>query len=317
MVMAPFATLQATRALLAPKPHHSFTPIFEDFDHDGKLDLFIANDSDPNQLFLNQGNGRFKEAALERGIATNGNGSVQSNMGVAVQDLDARGRISLLTTTFMNDYFPLFRQDTSGFFDDISASAGLINLTHLWLGWACGFADFDNSGRRELWLANGHVYPRSPHYLQPISILREQANQFKLDYQYPAVPDNSYRGGATGDFDNDGKLDLVVLPISGPPVLLHNGDSRLEWLGFGLNLRGTKSNPHGFFSHVTVEFCGNSAFDTLRNGGGYLSRNDPRLHFGLAGCGKVDRLTLRWPSGIVQELRNLPAGSYVDDKEPF
>ena len=262
-----------------------------------------------------KGGGKFKEAALERGIAMNGNGGVQSNMGVAINQLDSK-RFSLVTTTFMNDYFPLFRQDQSGFFDEVSSSAGLTSMTHSWLGWACGFADFDNGGQRELWLANGHVYPRSPRYFQPIAMLRDHGGQFQLDYQYPASPDNSYRSGATADFTNDGKLGLIVLPISGQPVLLRNDTiTSNAWIGF--QLHGTKSNRDGIGARVEVDFCGKSAFDTMRNGGGYLSRNDPRLHFGLGACEIVDKLIVRWPSGAVEELRNLSAGSYLQIKEPL
>ena len=311
-----FTDVTRQAGLMAAKAAHGFTPVFDDFDHDGKIDLFIADDSDPNLLFINQGNGKFKEAALERGIATNANGGVQSNMGVAIDDLDSGGSISLLTTTFIDDYFPLFRQDRSGFFNEVSSSAGLTGLTHPWLGWACGFADFDNGGRHELWLANGHVYPRSPQYSQPVVILREQGGRFKIDYQYPVTPDNSYRGGATGDFDNDGKLDLVVLPISGRPVLLRNETPGAdEWIG--LKLRGSKSNRDGIGAHVALEFCGKTAFATLRNGEGYLSRNDPRLHFGLGKCGKVNKIKVRWSSGTIQEIRDQPSNRYVEVREPL
>ncbi len=310
-----FTNVTMASGLAAAKPSHSFTPVFDDFNGDGKTDLFIANDSDPNLLFLNQGDGTFKEAGLERGVAVNGDGSVQSNMGVAVGDLDNTGRLSVFTTTFMNDYFPLFRQDKSGFFDDISSRSGLTGLTHSWLGWACGFADFKNDGQRELWLANGHVYPRSPHYFQPVAVLENHAGQFAAEFQYPAVPDNSYRGGAAGDFNNDGKLDLVILPIAGQPLLLRNDtDKAGAWIG--LRLRGTKSNGDALGASVRIAFCGSTAFDTVRNGGSYLSRNDPRLHFGLGSCAKVDKLTVKWPRGAVQEVRDLPAGRYTTIEEP-
>ncbi len=309
-----FRDVTAGSGLGAAKPAHSFTPLFEDFNGDGKPDLFIANDSDPNLLFLNQGGGKFKEAGLERGLAMNGNGNVQSNMGVAV-DRDAQGRLALVTTTFMNDYFPLFQQDKSGFFDDASSSTGLNTLTHSWLGWACGFADFGNDGNRELWLANGHVYPRSPNYFQPLAVLRKQAGLFHLAYQYPATPDNSYRGGATADYQNNGKPGLVILPIGGEPLLLRNDTvNGNAWIGF--QLRGTRSNRDAIGARVAIGFCGTSATGTVRNGGSYLSQNDPRLHFGLGGCAKVDRVTVQWPAGGVQELRDAAPGRYYTMQEP-
>jgi hypothetical protein len=294
---------------------HGFTAVFDDFNQDGKIDLFVANDSDPNFLFLNQGDGTFKESALEHGVAVNGNGKSQSNMGVAVGDFDNHGRIGLLTTTFFNDYFPLFRQDNSGFYDDVTLAAGILPATHSYLGWACGFADFDNDGQRDLWLANGHVYPLSPHYFEPFAVLWNQGGQFTPAFHYPAVPDNSYRGGCAGDFDNDGRMDVVILPIAGTPLLLRNTTANSNhWAG--LHLRGTRGNRDAIGASVRITYCGKSQFDTVRNGGSYLSRNDPRLHFGLGACTKVDRAAITWPGGAVQVLNELPLGRYTTVEEP-
>jgi hypothetical protein len=294
---------------------HAFSAVFDDFNNDGWIDLFVANDSDPNYLYVNQGNGTFKEAALERGVAVNGNGRAQSNMGVAVGDFDNQGRLGLLTTTFFDDYFPLFRQDKSGFFDDVALSAGLVAATKPYLGWACGFADFDNDGHSDLWLATGHVYPRSPHYLMPLLVLQNSGAEFSQAFRYPAVPDNSYRGGGAGDFDNDGRIDVAVLPIAGQPLLLQNTTSNSNsWAG--LYLRGTISNRDAIGSSVEIHYCGNKQFDTVRNGGSYLSRNDPRLHFGLGTCTSVDRVTIKWPRGTVQVLNGLPVDRYTTVEEP-
>ena len=297
------------------KPSHGFSAVFDDFNHDGKLDLFVANDSDPNSLFLNQGDGTFKESALLLGVGFNADGLVQSNMGIAIENDDDSGRLNILTTTFFDDYFPLFKQDKSGFFEDASSSNGLTMLTRRLLGWACGFADFDNDSKRELWLANGHVYPRSPYYLEPITILASHRGAFSGAYQFPETPNNSYRGGATGDFNNDGRVDLVVLPIAGQPVLLQNNTSNSSaWVG--LQLRGTRGNRDAIGASVEMDSCGKTQFETLRNGGGYLSSNDPRLHFGLGDCTKVDRVTIKWPRGAVQKLTSVAANRYTTIEEP-
>ena len=294
---------------------HGFTAVFDDFNHDGKIDLFVANDSDPNFLFLNQGNGTFKEAALAQGVAVNGDGKSQSNMGVAIGDFDNQGRVSVLTTTFFDDYFPLFQQDKSGYYDDISLAAGVLPATRQYLGWACGFADFDNDGQRDLWLANGHVYPLSPHYLQPFVVLQNHGGQFSGAFRYPEVPDNSYRGGCAGDFDNDGRIDVAILPIAGQPLLLQNRTlNSNSWAG--LRLRGTHSNRDAIGSSVQIAYCGKTQFDTVRNGGSYVSRNDPRLHFGLGACTKVDRVTITWPRGAIQVLNDLPVNRYTTVEEP-
>jgi len=294
---------------------HGFTAVFDDFNQDGKIDLFVANDSDPNFLFLNQGNGKFEEAALARGVAVNGDGRTQSNMGVAIGDFDNHGRLGLLITTFFDDYFPLFRQDKSGFFEDVALAAGLTAATKPYLGWACGFADFDNDGYRDLWLANGHVYPRSPHYRQPFVVLQNRGGQFSSAYSYPATPDNSYRGACAGDFDNDGRIDVAVLPIAGQPLLMQNKASDSNaWAG--LYLRGTHSNRDAIGSRVEIAYCGKTQFDTVRNGGSYLSHNDPRLHFGLGTCSTVDRVTIKWPRGTVQVMNGLPVNRYTTIEEP-
>ena len=293
------------------KAAHSFTPVFDDFNGDGKIDLFIADDSDPNLLFINQGNGTFQEAGLDRGVAVNADGRVQSNMGVAVGDYDNKGRLGILTTTFADDYYPLFKQDRTGSFDEVSLPAGLASLTHPYLGWACGFSDFDNDGLPDLWTANGHVYPKEPHYNQPFLIFRNEATRFVRDFEFPLVPDNSYRGGATADVDSDGKIDVVVLPIAGTPLLLHNETlNRNNWIGF--QLRGTQSNRDAIGATVELQACGQTRFDTVRNGGSYLSHNDSRVHFGLGSCGTVDHLRVRWPRGLVQEFGSAQIDRYTE-----
>jgi len=309
-----FTDVTKRAGLAELKPSHSFTAVFDDFNQDGKIDLFVANDSDPNFLFLNQGDGTFKESAVERGVGFNGDGRAQSNMGVAVGDIDNQGRLTILTTTFFDDYFPLFKQDKSGYFDDASTSAGLTMLTKRYLGWACGFADFDNDGKRDLWLANGHVYPRIAQYFQPFVVLRNSGGGFSEAFHFPAVSNNSYRGGCTGDFDNDGRMDVAVLPVDGQPLLLQNKTANSNsWVG--VQLRGTRSNRDAIGARVQIAYCGITQFETVRNGGSYLSRNDPRLHFGLGACAKVDRVTITWPSGTVQVRNDVASNRYTTIEE--
>ncbi len=294
---------------------HGFTVVADDFNQDGKTDLFVANDSDPNFLFLNQGNGTFKEAGLERGVAFNADGRTQANMGVAVGDLTHNGKLDLLTTTFHQDYFPLFRANKAGYFEEIAAQVGLTTATMPYLGWACGLTDFDNGGERQFWTANGHVYPQVASFWQPFTIFRNVAGRFSLAWAYPETPKNSYRGAAVADYDNDGRMDVVVLPITGQPVLLHNETTGTDnWVG--LSLRGTRSNRDAIGASVQLDACGAMQYDSGRNGGSYLSRNDPRLHFGLGNCAKADRLTVRWPSGATQVVMALPLNQFTTVEEP-
>jgi hypothetical protein len=302
--------------------YHGFTVVFDDFNQDGKLDIFVANDSDPNYLYLNKGDGTFEEAGLPSGVAYAGDGRTQSNMGVAVGDFDNDGLIDLMTTTFSEDYFPLFKQRSSGLFEDISAQAGLATTTTPWVGWACGFADLDNDGNRDLWMVNGHVYPKadmlaSTSYLQPVAVFANRGGKFvRVEQQPGELPKGSYRGGCAGDFNNDGKLDLLVLPIAGAPLLLENRtQSQLHWIGF--ELHGKLGNRDGIGAQIRIEHCGSTQFESVRNGGSYLSVNDPRVHFGLGSCAKVDRLSIRWPGGRRQVLKNLSADHYLTVEEPL
>jgi len=180
---------------------------------------------------------------------------------------------------------------------------------------ACVFAYFDNSAKRHLWLANGHVYPRFEHYFQPFVVLRNNGGEFSQAFSFPSIPNNSYRGGCAGDFDNDGRMDVAVLPVAGQPLLLQNKTSTSNsWVG--LKLRGTRSNRDAIGASVQIAACGTTQFDTVRNGGSYLSHDDPRLHFGLGACAKVDRVTIKWPRGTVQVLKELPANRYITIEEP-
>ena len=299
---------------------YGFAVLFEDLNGDGKPDLFVANDSCPNYLYLNRGNGTFKEAGLTSGVAMNGDGRTQANMGIASGDFDNDGDPDLLTTTFSEDYFPLFEQQKPGLYEDVTFRVGLGTSTVPYLGWACGFADFDNDGDTDLWTANGHVYPTAEAlgtttYLQPIAIFANDLGRFTPSAA-PAgsIAKQSFRGGCVGDFNNDGKLDLVALPIDGKPVLLENrSQGRQSWIG--LHLRGTQSNRDALGARVEIQFCGKKQFATLHNGGSYLSRDDPRLHFGLGSCGKVDELTIAWPKGEVQKEKNLEVNRYVTIEE--
>lgn len=310
-----FTDVAAKSGIGAAPPAHGFTAVTGDFNGDGKLDIFVANDSGPNYLFINRGNGTFKEAGLEHGVAYNEDGRVQSNMGVAVGDFGGKGHLDLLTTVFDRDYFPLFRESQPGIYQEVSSSTGLEAMTSKYFGWACGLTDFDNSGSQDFWSANGQVYPTDASYFEPITIFRRTSSGTALEYSYPEKPSSSYRGGAAADFNNDGKMDLVVLPVSGSAVLLRN-DSTVSnhWIGF--KLRGTRSNRDAIGAKVTLDACGRRQTREVRNGGSYLSRSDPRLHFGLGQCGKIDRLTVRWPSGTVQALRRTKLNQYQVVKEP-
>jgi len=300
--------------------YYGFAALFEDLNGDGRADLFVANDSCPNYLYLNLGNGTFKEAGLTSGVALNGEGRTQANMGVAAGDYDNDGDLDLLTTTFSEDYFPLYEQQKPGLYEDAAFRAGLGTSTVSLLGWACGFADFDNDGDKDLWTAKGHVYPNAgalatTSYFQPVAVFENRNARF-WPVPSPAAPaaTQSYRGGCVGDFNDDGRIDIVVLPVDGKPLLLENrSQTRNRWIGF--RLRGRQCNRDALGARGEIHSCGKKQFDTVRNGGSYLSRNDPRIHFGLGNCNRVDAATILWPNGNVQRMKDLAVNRYVTIEE--
>ena len=311
-----FSEITERAGVLAKAPGYGFTPVIDDFNGDGQLDIFVANDSSPNFLFINHGDGSFTEDALASGLAYSADGKTQADMGVCAGDYDSDGDVDLLTTTFSEDHFPLFEQQARGFFEDVSFRLGLRNETVPYLGWGCGFDDLDNDGDKDLWLANGHVYPTAGDlattaYHQPISVMVGSAGRFHASASaVEGAPSNSYRGAASGDFDNDGRIDLVVLPIDGAPVLLRNASTaQNSWLG--VRLQAARGNTEGIGARIEVEFCGTTQLGWVRNGGSYLSRSDPRMHFGLGNCSAAGRVGVHWPGGHDQTVEGAELNQWV------
>lgn len=297
------------------KRYHGFGVVFHDFNGDGRPDIFVANDSDPNYLYLNRGDGTFRETALSSGVGFNDNGQTMANMGIALGDYDNDGLVDVLTTVFSEDYFPLFRQTRPGLYEDISARVGLTTISLPWVGWACGFTDFDNDGWKDLWFANGHVYPKAgmlgtTSYFQPLAVLRNARGKLEIESEgIDSHEQLSHRGGAAADIDNDGRIDLVVVPIDGLPVLLANESSgQNNWIG--LQLRDSQHKRDAIGASVKIEACSQTQVGTVFNGGSYLSASDSRLHFGLGACTSVSNVSIRWPNGKEERLRNLQTRQY-------
>lgn len=296
-----FSEATAAVGLAEKEARYGFTVVATDLNADGMPDLMVANDSGPNYLYLNNGKGQFVESALISGVAYNADGKAQANMGIAIGDYDNDGDLDLLTTTFSEDHYPLFQQSSPGVFEDVSASLGLVRTTSSLLGWACGFSDLDNDGWRDLWLANGHVYPTIKQagrtaYHQPLLVLPNKRGKFG-EPVLAAPATRSWRSGAAGDFNNDGRIDLIAAPAEGEPVLLENRtSSKHHWIGIDAGMTAGTA--------VYVEACKQKWFDTVRSGGSYVSAEDPRRHFGLGDCATVDQISIHWPSGKKQMLKN-------------
>jgi hypothetical protein len=292
--------------------------ICSDFDEDGLVDIFVANDSTPNFLYHNNGDGTFKEIAFTSGTAVNESGSEQGSMGISLGDYDHDGRLDLFITNFDDEYNILYHNDGKGSYSDVSFRANVAKVSLPYVGWGTGFLDYDNDGWVDLFVANGHVYPQRDHYRQ-----REFLHHNNHDGTFTEVAGQSGaalgeervgRGVAVGDIDNDGDVDVVVNDLDGSPQLLRNdggnaGNSLL------VKLVGTKSNRDGIGARVKVVAGDLTQVDEVFSGGSYLSQNDLRLHFGFGQRTKVDLVEVRWPSGVVEKLTNVNVNKILTIKE--
>ncbi len=282
-----------------------------DFDDDGRVDLFVANDQSANFLYLNRGGFRFEESAQLAGVATNAEGGYQAGMGVACGDLDDDGRLDLAVTNYYGESTTFFRNLGQATFADQSVHVGLAALTRHLLGFGITFLDADNDGRLDLLTANGHVndYHPSIPYTMPIQLLRNDGDGRLRNVSDRAGPPFELlhlgRGLAAGDLDNDGRVDALVVVQNEPLVFLHNQTRPGHFVTLGLE--GTQSNRDGVGARVVL-VAGSKKRVASRNGGGsYLSAGDPRLHFGLGETIRIQSLEVHWPSGRVDRHHDLPA----------
>ena len=280
-----------------------------DFDNNGFLDIFVANDSMPNYLWHNKGNGTFEDVAMETGCAVSADGRPQSNMGIAVGDYNNDGWIDLLVTHFSEDYDALYR-NTNGQFDDVTFEAGLGTVTFTKLGWGVGFIDYDNDGWKDIFIAQGHIYPQADKagnsWLQPDMLFRNLRNgRFALvdNHESGLLDTQSSRGAAFGDLDNAGRIWAVVNNIDKEPFLYKPGGPSGSWVRF--KLTGTKCNRDAIGARVRVTAGGITQTDEVRSGDSYFSTNDRRLHFGLGEATSIDRVEIRWPDRQIEKYERL------------
>jgi tetratricopeptide (TPR) repeat protein len=292
-----------------------------DFDDDGRIDIFVANDASPNFLFRNRSAWRFEEIGLEAGVATNGSGRATASMGVVADDLDGDGRIDLFITNLVNESNTFYRNLGGGMFADATLGAGLDAPSRPRTGFGDAALDADNDGRVDLFVANGHVDDRpwanSPMAHPALFFWGRGRGRFTMAAPADAASYFSRRvvgrGVAAGDLDNDGRVDLVVIHRDAPAALLWNREKAGHWLG--LRLRGVRSARTPIGARVTCRAGGQSVVRWLTGGTGYLSAHDSRLWFGLGSTAKVDRLEIRWPSGLSQSWIDLPADRIVSVEE--
>jgi hypothetical protein len=300
-----------------------------DFDNDGWPDIYVANDSTASALYRNKGNGTFEDVAVEAGCALSPDGKPQAGMGVSAADYDLDGNLDLVKTNFAGDTPSLYHNLGVGNFEDATFTAGLGAHTQF-LGWGCGFLDFDNDGWPDILICNGHVYPEVEQlkteagYEQRKLLYRNLRNGHFADVSLNAGSGISdpvaARGCAFGDFDNDGDIDVVVNTVNDYPQLLRC-DSTLQNNWIKVRTIGTKSNRSGIgarlkcIAHMPDESKPHQQIDEVRSGGSYISQSDLRVHFGLGKAEKVDVLEIRWPSGHVDTVKEIRANQLIFVKE--
>jgi hypothetical protein len=313
-----FTNVTREAGVTDPMGFYGLGVITSDFDDDGLIDIFVANDSTPNFHYRNKGDGTFEEIGFSTGTAVNENGSEQGCMGVTAGDYDHDGKIDLFVTNFADEYNTLYRNDGANSFTDLAyaAKVAAVSLPHV--GWGTKFFDYDNDGWVDLFVANGHVYPQLPNYRQPRLLQRNNRdgtfNEVSAQFGTVLTDGRASRGVAFGDIDNDGDVDLVICDLDGPPQVLRNdgGNTNNSIL---IKTVGVKSNRSGIGAQVKVVAGDLSQIDEVRSGDSYISQSDLRLHFGLEQRTKVDLIQVRWPNGTVDKVTNVGVNRIVTIKE--
>jgi len=292
--------------------YYGLASLFIDVNDDGEPDLLVADDSTPNYLCPNKGDGTFEDASYASGYALNENGRETASMGIAYGDYRNNGLVDFYNTTFSDDYNPLYRNDGNANFTDISYPAGIAEPTIPFLGWGTAFLDFDNDGWKDIVIANGHVYPSvdrsswgTTFAQRPLLFHNIEGKKFDL---MPAVEGSALanvyvgRGVAVGDLFNNGKLDVVINVLDGHPALLRNVSSDTHhWVGLKL-VGGPKSPRDAVGATVFLTAGGQRQRGDVVSGGSYASTHDPRLHFGMGDATTVDLVEVRWPSGAKEKF---------------
>jgi hypothetical protein len=313
-----FSDVSKKAGVSDPNGYYGLGVICSDFDEDGFVDIFVANDSTPNFLYHNNGDGTFKEIAFISGTAVNESGSEQGCMGVTLGDYDHDGKLDLFITNFDDEYNILYHNEGRNSFTDVSFSSKVTQVSLPYVGWGTKFFDYDNDGWADLFVANGHAYPQRGHYRQ-----REFLHHNNQDGTFSEVAsqlgsalleERAGRGVAFGDIDNDGDVDIVVNDLDGSPQLLRNdgGNTNNSVL---IKMIGVKSNRDGIGARVKIVSGDLTQIDEVHSGGSYLSQSDLRLPFGLEKRTKIDLIEVHWPSGTVDKVANAGVNKIITIKE--
>jgi enediyne biosynthesis protein E4 len=311
--------------------YYGFSTIFVDINNDGKPDLVAGNDSEPNFLYINKGDGTFDDESYVSGFALNKDGREIASMGIAAGDYENSGLVSFFVTDFGDDYKVLFHNDGDASFTDVSYKAGIAQTTIPFVGWGDGFLDYDNDSWLDLFEVDGHVYPEVDQHdwgttfaERPLlfrNIPDPSGKGRKFEYVPPVKGSGlavviPARGAAFADLFNNGKIDVVINPIDGPAVLLRNvNPDTHHWVEIGLvggtNAANGKSSPRdATCATVYLQANGTRQRRDVLSSGGYISSNDRRMHFGLGDATDAGTAEIHWPSGAIEKIK-LPAADRI------
>ncbi len=311
-----FTDMSVHAGVSDPDRFYGFTAIFVDVNNDGKVDLLVANDSERNYLYINKGDGTFDDQSYISGFAFNFDGREIASMGLAAGDYMNNGLIDVLDTDFSDDYKALYRNDGDASFTDVSREAGIAQVAVPFVGWGDGMFDYDNDGWKDLMMIDGHVYPQVDEHNWGTTyaerpLLFHNNHHGKFEYVPPVRGSGLAvitpgRGAAFGDLFNNGKIDVVINPVDGPPVLLKNvNPDHHHWVELKL-VGGPKSPRDAIGATVYLTANGMRQREDVMSGGSYISSNDQRPHFGLGEATDAGTTEIHWPSGNVEKIR-LPA----------
>jgi len=324
-----FTDVSEAAGILSTTSTFGLGVLVADLDNDGWPDIYVADDSSTSALYQNKKNGKFVDVAVEAGCALSADGKTQAGMGISAADYDLDGNLDLVKTNFAGDTPSLYHNVGGATFEDTTFTSGLGKYTQF-LGWGCGFFDFDNDGWPDILICNGHVYPEVEQlkteagYAQRKILYRNLRNGQFEDVSLQAGPGISdpvaARGCAFGDFDNDGDLDIVVNVVNDFPQLIRcDSQTGNNWIK--IRTIGTRSNRSGIgarlrcVTSVPGEAKPHEQIDEVRSGGGYLSQNDLRAHFGIGKAERIDLLEIRWPSGQIDRLKDIKPNQLIFVKE--
>jgi len=303
---------------------NGFGVVWGDYDNDGDLDVFVANDETPRFLFRNNGDKTFTEVGASAGVALAQTGSVLASMGVDMADVDNDGRLDIVVTNFASEPTEMFHNNGDGTFTEISRRRGV--PPSVLMGWGTQLVDFDLDGQLDLVVANGHVLPSLDEtskrlllagYRQRLSMFQQQPTgmfqELGMTLRGPFLETHVSRGLAVADLNNDGQMDIIVANQDDPPSVLINRGVAGNWTL--VKLRGTTSNRSAIGARVTARAAGRTQIREVKSGGSYLSQSDLRIPFGLGAATTIDELTVRWPSGRLETERNVKANQIVEITE--